>query len=134
MHDVIALVSPDEIHGFFMALWRTPEFRESHVPGGYVFRWVDRLAEYPRFIGELTDPHIERAHFSPWWNILGRRNYDVFDRLLQLFIIGGTVNRLKTSMRQPHLLEMSAPVRFPSRSLPMARPWETPRCRDLAPR
>ena len=76
MRDVVALVTPNEIHGFFKALWRTPEFRESHAAGGYVFRWVDRLAEYPRFIGELTDPRIERAHFSPWWNVLGRRDYD----------------------------------------------------------
>ena len=29
-----------------------------------------------RFIGEMTDPRIERAHFSPWWNVLGRRTYE----------------------------------------------------------
>jgi hypothetical protein len=60
----------------FRALWRTPEFQESHASRGYVFRWIERLAEYPRFIGELTEPRIERAHFSPWWNVLGRRTYD----------------------------------------------------------
>ena len=76
MRDVKALVTADEIHAFFKALWRTPEFQESHTHGGYVFAWIDRLAEYPRFIGELTDPRIERAHFSPWWNVLGRRSYD----------------------------------------------------------
>ena len=76
MHDVLALVSVEEIHAFFKTLWRTPEFRDSHDSGGYVHRWVDRLAEYPRFIGELTDPRIERAHFSPWWNVLGRRDYE----------------------------------------------------------
>ena len=76
MRDVIALVSPPEIHAFFKALWLTPEFRESHADGGYVFRWIERLAEYPRCIGELTEPRIERAHFSPWWNVLGRRSYE----------------------------------------------------------
>src|SRR5690349_18490761 len=76
MHDLQALVTREEIHAQFKALWRTAEFRESHVAGGYVFAWIDRLAEYPRFIGELTDPRIERAHFSPWWNVLGRRSYD----------------------------------------------------------
>lgn len=75
MRDLRALVTPDEIHGFFRELWRTPEFRESHVPGGYVYAWIDRLAEYPRFVGELTEPRIERAHFSPWWNVLGSRRY-----------------------------------------------------------
>jgi hypothetical protein len=76
MHDVCALITPEEIHAFFRGLWRTPEFQESHTPGGYVFGWIDRLAEYPRFIGELTEPDVERAHFSPWWNVLGRRQYD----------------------------------------------------------
>jgi len=76
MHDVRALITADEIHAFFKALWRTPEFQTSHTPGGYVHQWIDRLAEYPRFIGELTDPRIERAHFSPWWNVLGRRDYE----------------------------------------------------------
>ena len=65
MRDVQALVTADEIHAFFKALWRTPEFQESHTRGGYVFAWIDRLAEYPRFIGELTDPRIERAHSAP---------------------------------------------------------------------
>lgn len=76
MRDILALVTSEEIHDFFRTLWRTDEFRDSHASGGYVHRWVDRLAEYPRFIGELTDPRIERAHFSPWWNVLGRRDYD----------------------------------------------------------
>ena len=75
MHDVRVLVTAEEIHAFFKGLWRTAEFQESHTPGGYVHQWIDRLAEYPRFIGELTDPRIERSHFSPWWNVLGRRDY-----------------------------------------------------------
>ena len=37
MRDVTALVERDEIHAYFKALWRTPEFQGSHVPGGYVF-------------------------------------------------------------------------------------------------
>jgi hypothetical protein len=76
MRDVRALVTPEEIHGFFKDLWQTEEFRDSHASGGYVFQWIERLADYPRFIGELTEPRIERAHFSPWWNVLGRRHYD----------------------------------------------------------
>ena len=76
MRDIVALVTVEEIHGFFRVLWKTPEFQESHDSGGYVYRWVHRLAEYPRFVGELTDPKVERAHFSPWWNVLGRREYD----------------------------------------------------------
>ena len=76
MHDIRALVEHDEIHAYFKLLWRTPEFQESHTPGGYVYRWIERLADYPRFVGELTDPRIERAHFSPWWNVLGKRTYE----------------------------------------------------------
>jgi hypothetical protein len=76
MRDLQALVTREEIHEYFGALWLTPEFRDSHVPGGYVHGWIERLAEYPRFIGELTDARIERAHFSPWWNVLGRRHYE----------------------------------------------------------
>lgn len=76
MRDLVVLVTPGEIHAFFEALWRTPEFQESHATRGYVFSWIERLAEYPRFIGDLTDPRIERAHFSPWWNVLGRRSYE----------------------------------------------------------
>ena len=76
MRDIRALVERDEIHAHFRSLWRTPEFRESHVPGGYVHGWIDRLAEYPRLIGELTEPRIERPHFSPWWNVIGSREYE----------------------------------------------------------
>lgn len=75
MRDLRALVTRDEIHAYFKALWHTPEFRDSYVQGGYVHGWIERLAEYPRFIGEMTDARIERAHFSPWWNVLGRRTY-----------------------------------------------------------
>jgi hypothetical protein len=71
-----ALVTPADIHAFFGELWRTTEFRESHERRGYVFGWIERLAEYPRLIGELTEPRIERPHFSPWWNVIGRRDYE----------------------------------------------------------
>ena len=76
MRDLHALITPEEIHAFFKALWRTPEFQQSHVPGGYIHRWIDRLAEYPRLIGTMSDERIERAHFSPWWNVIGRRDYE----------------------------------------------------------
>jgi hypothetical protein len=76
MRDLVALVTPQEIHAFFKSMWLTPEFQESHASGGYVFSWIERLAEYPRLVGELTEPRIERAHFSPWWNVLGRRAYE----------------------------------------------------------
>jgi len=76
MRDLRALTMPEDIHSFFQTLWRTPEFQESHKSGGYVFGWIERLAEYPRLIGELTDARIERPHFSPWWNVIGRRDYE----------------------------------------------------------
>ena len=76
MREIQPLVGRDEIHAYFKALWRTDEFRESHTPGGYVHGWIERLAEYPRLIGELTEPEIERPHFSPWWNVIGRREYE----------------------------------------------------------
>ena len=76
MRDIRALTSAEEIHDYFRQLWRTPEFRDSHDSRGYVFGWIARLAEYPRLIGELTDPKIERPHFSPWWNVIGRREYE----------------------------------------------------------
>src|SRR5690242_13235136 len=76
VHNLRVLVTGNEIHEFFGALWRTAEFRESHSKRGYVFAWIERLAEYPRLVGELTDARIERPHFSPWWNVIGRREYE----------------------------------------------------------
>ncbi len=77
MKDIIQLVERDEIHAYCMSLWRTAEFRDSHAqPDGYVRRWIDRFAEYPRFFHTLSDPRVEKAHFSPRWNGIGHRTYD----------------------------------------------------------
>ena len=64
MRNLCALVERDDIHAYFNALWRTDEFRKSHESGGYVHGWIDRLAEYPRLVGELSEPRIERPHES----------------------------------------------------------------------
>lgn len=77
MKDIIQLVSRDDVHEFCMQLWRTPEFRESHVQAdGYIRRWIERFAEYPRFFFTLTEPRLEKAHFAPWWNGIGTRVYE----------------------------------------------------------
>lgn len=76
MRDLCALIERDEIHAYFRSLWRTEEFRESHESAGYVHGWIERLAEYPRLVGSLSEPRIERPHFSPWWNVIGQREYE----------------------------------------------------------
>lgn len=37
---------------------------------------VKKFCEHPRFIIQMSDPHLERAHFTPWFNILTLRDYE----------------------------------------------------------
>ena len=76
MKNIVALHTAGEIHEYCFGLWRTPEFRDSHSSKGYIFQWIERFAEYPRMFGDLTEPEIEKAHFSPWWNVIGHRSYE----------------------------------------------------------
>lgn len=76
MKNILALLTPGDVHEYCRSLWRTPEFRDSHARKGYVYQWIDRFAEYPRLFGDLTEAEIEKAHFSPWWNVIGHRSYE----------------------------------------------------------
>ena len=77
MKDIVTLVSREDIHDYCRSLWRTTEFRQSHDdPMGYVRRWIERFSEFPRFFHTMTEPRLEKAHFSPWWNGIGHRVYD----------------------------------------------------------
>ena len=75
MKDYVLLTTRKSIHAFLREHWQTKEFRDSHDEKGYVYRWVERFADYPRMFGTMTDARLEKAHFSPWWNVVGMRDY-----------------------------------------------------------
>ncbi len=77
MKNIIPLTEPAEIHQFILNRWKTDMFRESHRDGGFVYRAVERFAWLPRVFAEMSNDHLERAHFSTWWNVIMLRDdYD----------------------------------------------------------
>lgn len=76
MKNITVLIERDDIHKGVRALWRTPQFRDSHDNKGYIFNVVDRYAAMPRFFFEMSDPYNEKAHFSAWWGGIPHRSYD----------------------------------------------------------
>lgn len=76
MKNLISLVTGHEIVNFMGSLWRSEAFRASHEGGGYVYWQVARFAWLPRLFAEVSNEHLERAHFSTWWNVIMLREYD----------------------------------------------------------
>lgn len=67
MKNIVKLVTPDEIHAYVRALFKTDEFRDSYDRGGLVYQVVDDFAAYPKFFYEMTDKRLEYGHFTSWW-------------------------------------------------------------------
>jgi hypothetical protein len=76
MKNLISLVTDQDVHEYVGELWKSDLFRNSHVDGGYVYHQVERFAWLPRVFAESTHDHLERAHFSTWWNVIMLREYD----------------------------------------------------------
>lgn len=77
MRNLISLHTPREINQFVFDIWQTDIFRASHQdPYGYINHWVSRFAGAPRLYFEMSKPHIEHSHFTPWYNAIHFRHYD----------------------------------------------------------
>ncbi len=77
MKNLITLVSENEIHDFVSQLWKSDIFRASYEKRGFIYDQVQRFAWLPRFFCEMSCDHLERAHFSTWWNVITiRDDYD----------------------------------------------------------
>jgi hypothetical protein len=77
MKNLKSLATKREIHDFMGACWRSQPFRRSYLEGGFVFDQVERFAWLPRLFAETSNDHLERAHFSTWWNVIMiRDDYD----------------------------------------------------------
>lgn len=76
MKNLVTLVHPLDTYDYCEGLWRSEPFRRSFESGGFVREQVKRFAWLPRFFAETTNDHLERAHFSTWWNVIILREYD----------------------------------------------------------
>lgn len=74
MKNVEAIVSRAEIHDYVRSLWKTDVFRRAHDRGGLVTDVVDAFARLPRLFVHMSNPHLEKAHFSTWWNAMTHRD------------------------------------------------------------
>jgi len=74
MKNVRAIASKDAIHEFVLSQWKTDMFRDSHQSGGFIWRAVERFAWLPRIFAEMSNDHLERAHFSTWWGVIMLRD------------------------------------------------------------
>lgn len=76
MKNLVSLVEKHEVHGFVRDLLRSDIFIRSYDERGFVYDQVEQFAWLPRLFAEETNTHLERAHFSTWWNVIMIREYD----------------------------------------------------------
>lgn len=76
MKNIICLQRELDTMDFLGSLWRSDAFRESMDSGGFIYEQAKRFSWLPRFFAEATNDHLERAHFSTWWNVIIMREYD----------------------------------------------------------
>jgi hypothetical protein len=76
MKTLTILDTPERVHAYCRSLWRTDLFRASHdAPDGYIRTLITAWSAVPRCFADMDDPWTEKAHFSPWWNVIARRDY-----------------------------------------------------------
>lgn len=87
MKNMIVLSSYEENMEFLRKLWRTDAFQRSFSEGGFIFEQCVRFAWQPRIFAEMTNEHIERAHFSTWWNVIMLREDYTNDMIHDLYYL-----------------------------------------------
>lgn len=76
MHS-LQIVKPKEVNSFIFNLWKTLEFKLEHKnPKGFLQPYLKTMTEHPRFFCQMSDVYTERAHFTPWFNIITLRDYE----------------------------------------------------------
>ncbi len=76
MKNLQAFVTPHEVRTQIYGLWQTPGFREQQLtPGSLVHRVTEQYTLLPRLFAEMTNEHLEKSHFSSWWNVMMLRDY-----------------------------------------------------------
>lgn len=76
MKNIITLISKEQTHKFFLDLWKSDLFLKSHESHGYVYNLIEKFAHSPKFIFEMSNLFLEKAHFSAWWGGIPYRDYD----------------------------------------------------------
>lgn len=87
MKNLTLLQSRDDVHGFVSGLWRSEPFKRSYANGGFVFDQVEAFAWLPRFFAKESNPDLERAHFSTWWNVIMLRPFYDNDVVSDLYYL-----------------------------------------------
>lgn len=72
MKNITVLVEPSEVARYVDSLWQTGMFKNSP----FVTRVVEEFARLPRIFADMSNPILEKAHFSTWWNVIMRRTYE----------------------------------------------------------
>lgn len=74
MKNLSILRSVADVRNYIGALWKTGEFQQLHaMRGSYIERIVDQFASKPRIFYEMTDPELERNHFTAMMNAVQLR-------------------------------------------------------------
>ena len=74
MKNLTLITDKNEIGSYVFDTWKTDLFRESHHYGGIVNTIVSQFAWLPRVFADMSNDHLERAHFSTWWGVMMRRD------------------------------------------------------------
>jgi len=77
MRDLILLHDPQAIRDKLNSLWRTDCVRKAALtPGHWVFNLVEAYAAKPRIMFIMSEPDIEKSHFTSSFNCLAIREYE----------------------------------------------------------
>jgi hypothetical protein len=69
------LVERQDIHEYVSSLWKTDIFRDEHDRhNGVIRKLVEQFAYVPRVFAHSSNDHLERSHFSTWWNVIMLRD------------------------------------------------------------
>lgn len=77
MKSLDVLTTPKQIDAWLLSKWQTPEFKQAHQNHhSFLKPVVKKFCEHPRFVMEMSDNKIERANFTPWFNLVTLREYE----------------------------------------------------------